>query len=595
MREELNYPDQLQPFSVSDDLLTDILDDSSEIEKIDGYQGTPISGVGDVYTPKSLVEFILDSVDYTAENEIEHVKIADLSCGTGSFIKEIVRRLRNRLIKIGYDPDSPEGARQIISTVKNNIYGYDINSLAVWRTSQLILDTLKREIRSADARNPISTLPVYHTNSLNKRTEIASDKFDIIVGNPPYIRHDEISSEEDKIYREKYDSAIGKYDIYLLFFERAIELLDRGGSLGFVTPDRFHQSDYGKNLREIITNRTYIDQIVKIENDPFPVVNAYPCITILQKQDTSFPNYQKNNYLTYCETTSERLNDLRRSLNTDQGRSEFSDCAQIEQSQLGEDSWQFMPPEIQKLRSRIGKDLTRIKQTGIQIRAGIATGADDIFILNESDAQRMSNQVVYPLIRGKNIRKGEINQDLYIFNPYNSNGEVIDLDDYPQVKEYLEYHRPDLQDRYCVREKGKLWYETHDTIKTNLETERRIVTPDLTSHSRFAVAERMISHNTCYSIFYDGDLKTLAAILNSSVFEFILKSSLPEMDSGFWRQMKRDLVDLQVILPTEIDPSVADELADNYDNKRWEKVNSIMYEILGLNGEEVEQIESFIN
>lgn len=595
MKKELDYPDQLQPFSVSDDILTDILDDSFEIEKIDGYQGTPISGVGDVYTPEPIVEFILDSVGYTTESEIEHITIADLSCGTGSFIKEIVRRLRDRMIKIGYDPDSPEGARQIISTIKNNVYGYDINSLAVWRTSQLILDTIRREIKSANLINPVSTLPIYHINSLNRETEIASNKFDLIVGNPPYIKNEDISPENDNKYREKYDSAIGKYDIYLLFFERTIDLLNKNGKLGFVTPDRFHQADYGENLRKILTNRTYIDLIVKIENDPFPVVNAYPCITILQKQDTSFPNYQKENYITYCEATSDRLSDLRQSLHNNQERSEFNGCVQIEQGQLGEDSWQFMPPRIQKLKSRIGDNLTQIKQTDIQIRAGIATGADDILILSETDAQRMSNQVVYPLVRGENIRKGEVNQELYILNPYDSDGKVIDLEAYPRVKEYLEYHRPDLQERYCVKKKGKLWYETHDTIKTELETERRIVTPDLTSRSRFAVAERMISHNTCYSIFYDGDLQALAAILNSSVFEFLLKSSLPEMDSGFWRQMKRDLADLQIILPTEFDPGIVDELADHYNNKQWEKINSILYTKLSLTDGEIQQIESFIS
>jgi hypothetical protein len=459
----------------------------------------------------------------------------------------------------------------------------------------LILDTIRREIKSANLINPVSTLPIYHTNSLNKETEIASNKFDLIVGNPPYIKNEDISPENDNKYREKYDSAIGKYDIYLLFFERTIDLLDKDGKLGFVTPDRFHQADYGENLRKILTNRAYIDLIVKIENDPFPVVNAYPCVTILQKQDTSFPNYQKENYITYCETTSDRLSDLRQSLHNDQERSEFNGCVQIEQGQLGEDSWQFMPPRIQKLKSRIGDDLTQIKQTDIQIRAGIATGADDILILSETDAQRMSNQVDYPQVRGENIRKGEVNQELYILNPYDSDGKVIDLEAYPRVKEYLEYHRPDLQERYCVRKKGKLWYETHDTIRTELETERRIVTPDLTSRSRFAVAERMISHNTCYSIFYDGDLQALAAILNSSVFEFLLKSSLPEMDSGFWRQMKRDLADLQVILPTELDPGIVDELADHYNNKRWEKINSILYTKLSLTDGEIQQIESFIN
>lgn len=592
MKKEFDYPDQLQPFSVSDEILTDVLDSSSDVEKIDGYQGTPILGVGDVYTPKPIVEFILDSVRYTVENEIEHLKIADLSCGTGSFIKEIVRRLRDRMIKTGYDPQSSEGARQIISTVRNNLYAYDINSLAVWRSAQLILDALKTEITSAEAIDPISTLPVYHANSLDRNTEIASNKFDLIVGNPPYIKNEDISPADDDMYREMYESAIGKYDVYLLFFERAIELLNDGGKLGFITPNRFHQANYGENLRKILTNRTYINLIVKIEDNPFPVVNAYPCITTIQKKDTSFPNCQRDNYITYCKATTAQLSELQQSINNS---SDLDNCAKIDQSQLDGDSWQFMSPEVQKLKAKIGNKLTKIEKTKIEIKAGVATGADDIFILSEADAQRMSNQVVHPLIKGENIRKGGVTQEVYILNPYNSNGNVIDLEDHPRVRDYLEYHRSDLEDRYCVREKGKLWYETHDTIKTEQETTRRIVTPDLTSQARFATTERNISHNTCYSFLFDGNLRTLAAFLNSNVFEFMLQSSLPEMDSGYWRQMKRDLVDLEIILPTEFEPGRADKLATHYDNKEWDKINSIIYNKIGLRESEIELIETFIN
>jgi len=405
MKNRFNYPDEIEPFSVSDELLDRILDGNSEVEEIEGYQGNPISGVGDVYTPEPIVEFILDSVGYTVDNKIEHQKIADLSCGTGSFIRAITERLRERMIRIGYDPETKEGAQQIISTIKNNVSAYDINSLAVWRTSQHILNILNDEILTIEEHDSISSLPIFHANSLKKDTKIPYSMFDIIVGNPPYIKNRDISDDDNQRYREQYESAIGKYDTYLLFFERATELLDVDGTLGFVTPDRFHHTDYGQKIREILLNRTYFESIIKLEDDPFPVVNAYPSITILRRQDNTFPNYQRENSFIYCECSTNELADLSMNLNCDGGL-ETDLCTQIEQESLNSESWSFSSPEIQKLQKRLRNKLPLIKNTDIRIKAGIATGADDIFILGENDAQRMSSRVVYPLIRGKMLVKG---------------------------------------------------------------------------------------------------------------------------------------------------------------------------------------------
>lgn len=593
MKNRFDYPDQVEPFSVDEELLKKILDNTSEIEDIEGYEGNPISGVGDVYTPEPIVEFILDSVGYTTENKIEHKKIADLSCGTGSFVRAIAERLRNRMIRIGYNPETPEGAQQIISTIKNNIFAYDINTLAVWRTAQHIISVLKDEISTIDKSNPITSLPIFHANSLKRDTEISYSKFDTIVGNPPYIKNEDIPDEDDARYREQYDSAIGKYDTYLLFFERATELLDIGGTLGFVTPDRFHHTDYGQRIREMIINRTYIDFIIRLDDDPFPMVNAYPSITVLRRQDNTFPNYQKENSFFYCECSTAELNDLLESRNC-RTVPKTNFCTKIDQDSLDDESWTFTSPEIKDIQDKLQEYFPLIKNTDIRIKTGIATGADDIFVLNKKDAQRMSANIVYPLIRGENVKKGSIGGTSHIINPYNNDGEPIDLNKYPAAKNYLEHHKPALEERYCVKEKGKLWYETHDTIKTSLETRRRIVTPDLTSTSRFAVTDRNISHNTCYSLFYDGELNALAAALNSSVFEFLLKSSLPKMDSGFWRQMKRDLVDLPIPLPSQFRPEIKNLLASHYQKRQWDKVNTLLYEILDLNDSEIETIESFI-
>lgn len=585
----------LEPFEVSDRLTRQIIDDPSSVQDIEGYQGHPITGIGDVYTPPNLVNFILDNVGFQDSSPIERKRIIDLSCGTGSFIVEVVRRLRSRLIDVGYSPTQPRGARQIISTIKNNVVALDINSNAVWRTAQLIIRELREEIESLAEENPIKTLPVYHANSLLPNLEIGKQQFNFVVGNPPYIQNKDINPEYDEIYRKEYATATGKYDIYPLFFEKGLQLLSSRGKIGFVTPDRFHRTDYGEPLRRILTSKTQIDLILNLLDDPFPVVSAYPTITIATKEDLSFPNYQYENNVLFCEADSNNLSTVYREID-DSDCSNGGFCTKYQQSDLENGPWKFTSPDLKDLKEELDSSMVKIGNLPIEIRAGIATGADDIFILTEKDAKRLDNEVIFPVARGKNIKKGGLDGNLsYILNPYDENGSPISIEKYPKVNEYLSHYREKLEQRYCVRESGKRWYETHDTIHTPKSTQKRIITPDITDRARFSIASNEISHNTCYSIYYQGDLKALSAVLNSSVSEFLLKSSLPKMDDGYWRQMKRDLKDIPVLDPRRLDGEIVNVLTRAYENQKWDKVDEVVFSALGLSDKEEQSIIDYLS
>jgi hypothetical protein len=242
------------------------------------------------------------------------------------------------------------------------------------------------------------------------------------------------------------------------------------------------------------------------------------------------------------------------------------------------------------------EELTPISKCRIDIRAGIASGADDVFILDRKDSQRIHNDLTYPLVKGENVARGDLDGPLKsILNPYTTDGRLVDLHNYPDAKEYLEYHRSKLEERYCVRKMNKYWYETHDSIDTERESKKRIVTPDITASARFAITERNISHNTCYSLYYTGDLSALAGILSSNVSEFLLKSSLPKMDSGYWRQMKRDLKNLAILDPQNLDDNDRDRLSQAFDDRDWSKLNERVYDIMGIGPAEKERIEDYIS
>lgn len=594
MLDESNQRGKPDSFEVTDQIIEEVRDNPPETDDLEGYHGHPIKGVGDVYTPKNIVEFILDSIGYTPDDEIENQNIIDLSCGTGSFVREIVRRLRERLINSGLDPSTPSDANEIITTAVGNVYAADLNALAIWRTAQVMIDELMTEFETLGAGNPIQELNFYNTDSLLPEFEFGTRGFDFVVGNPPYIRNNEIDSELDEFYRKKYATAEGKYDIYSVFFERGFNLLEPGGKLGFVTPDRFFRTNYGKPLRKLLASQSSIKQIINLQDDPFPLVNAYPIITILERQKMSFPRYQTENSFVYCEVDSGSLTEVRRFLEHSDKDLE-ANCTRYPQSELDEEPWNLLEPEIKTLIERLENRLLGFEDLRIEIRAGVATGADDIFIVEKKTADELDDELLVPIIRGRDVDKGTVDwADTYLINPYNQDKSIIDIKKYPRTEEYLENHKQRLEDRYCVRDAGKYWYETHDTIDTRKEKQRKIVTPDVVSDSQFAITEGFVCHNTCYSIYYHGDLEHVLGYLNSDVFKVFLKSTLPEMDGGHWRQMKRDLQQLPVIDPSTYDRESYHRMIEFVNANDWTEANELIYELLKIDDSDRELITAYL-
>jgi hypothetical protein len=120
--------------------------------------------------------------------------------------------------------------------------------------------------------------------------------FDVVIGNPPYVRTTELKNDEKKFYENKYPSAYKQYDIYVLFYEKAINLLREGGFLGFITSNKFLASEYGLKLRELILKETKMVEIIDYSNAKvFGDASTYPVVLILEK--TKFSKNHKIKYI----------------------------------------------------------------------------------------------------------------------------------------------------------------------------------------------------------------------------------------------------------------------------------------------------------
>jgi len=221
---------------------------------------------GEFFTPIQIVDYILKSVGYTAKQDIENKKLIDLSCGSGSFLIRAVNILLEKLRKQTKSKKllelTPKEAEEIISKVKKRIYGIDINPVACVLCHINLYFTLFGLFKIIVEKNKDYTIPEF--NILNKNTLQYNfkDKYDYVVGNPPYLFIRAIPQNHRKlIERLPLETNKGQYDFYQLFIEIGIIILEEGGILGYIVPDSLLALSNRKIIRNYIYHSTRIKEI----------------------------------------------------------------------------------------------------------------------------------------------------------------------------------------------------------------------------------------------------------------------------------------------------------------------------------------------
>ncbi|MFX1376536.1 MAG: Eco57I restriction-modification methylase domain-containing protein [Promethearchaeota archaeon] len=244
--------------------------------------------LGEFYTPHSIVNYILDAVGYKESKNIQRKKLIDLSCGSGSFIILAIRVLINScfrsLNKHNFSEISPEEARYIITKIKEDIFGIDINPIACILCQINIHFELFELMTIIKDQDKNYRLPRFNIINSNTFTMNESEVYDFVVGNPPYLFIRNISNEQ-KLIIEKADlkTKNGQYDYYQIFIELGIQLLKNKGKLGYIVPDSLLALSNRSILRKFIFNTTKIREIYntgpKFED---PIVSNI--IIILEKE-----------------------------------------------------------------------------------------------------------------------------------------------------------------------------------------------------------------------------------------------------------------------------------------------------------------------
>jgi len=222
--------------------------------------------MGEFFTPIQIVDYILKSVGYTAQQDIENKKLIDLSCGSGSFLIRAVSVLLEKLRKQTKSKKilelTPKEAEEIINKVKMNIYGIDINPVACVLCHINLYFTLFELLKIIIGENKDSSIPEFNIFSKNTLQYNFNIKFDYVVGNPPYLFIRAIPQNYRKsIERLPLETNKGQYDYYQLFIEIGIIILEEGGTLGYIVPDSLLALSNRKIIRSYIYHSTKIKEL----------------------------------------------------------------------------------------------------------------------------------------------------------------------------------------------------------------------------------------------------------------------------------------------------------------------------------------------
>ncbi|MFW9824449.1 MAG: Eco57I restriction-modification methylase domain-containing protein, partial [Candidatus Thorarchaeota archaeon] len=247
--------------------------------------------LGQYYTPKTVVQYILNAVGYKYIEDIEDKKLIDLSCGIGNFIIPAIKILISRYLLIfkrrNIHELLPSEAKLIVEGIKKTIHGIDINPIACIlcqiNIHYAVFEIFKLIIKKGENYH----LPIFNVKSLDAMTIEKTIHFDIVVGNPPYLFIRDIPRiHRQNIKNMKFKTSKGQFDYFHIFIELGIRVLRNKGLLGYIIPDSLLALSSASKLRMYIYNTTKIKEIFHIGPQfEDPVVSNI--VLILEKEQWS--------------------------------------------------------------------------------------------------------------------------------------------------------------------------------------------------------------------------------------------------------------------------------------------------------------------
>ncbi|TAE23099.1 MAG: N-6 DNA methylase [Candidatus Kapaibacterium sp.] len=500
------------------------------------------------------------------------VKVCDPACGSGAFLNQVFdflyaegQRVNAELARLQLGQTTTSDLQKDI--LQNNLYGVDVNPESVEITR------LSLWLKTADRSKELTSLD--HTircgNSLVDDPNVAGETafdwaaafpevmqqggFDVIVGNPPYVRQELLPEAMKAFLAQSYTVAHGSADLYAYFMEQSVRLLKEGGLYSIIVANKWMRASYGEPLRRWMKAQS-LEEIIDFGDLPvFEDAIAYPCVLRMRK------GAPKEEFRAANLTTLDF-----ESLSAEVERMRFA----VSMTQLQDAGWSLTNRAVSGLLAKlraVGTPLGEYVQG--KIYRGVLTGLNEAFVVDAATRARLiaedpkSADVLKPFLAGRDVKRYATPEaeNYLLFIPWHfplhkdssitgasKEAEQEFEKQYPGVYRYLLGFKQQLEQRnkaetgiryewYALQRHAASYYEEFEKPK--------IIVPAIVQTASYLVDASGFYSNDKTSIIGVDD-KALLAVLNSKATDFFMHSIAATKQGGFYEYKPMYLVQLPI-------------------------------------------------
>ncbi|GIJ23480.1 type II DNA modification methyltransferase [Micromonospora lutea] len=528
---------------------------------------------GEVFTRRWIVDLILDLAGYTADRDLAALVAVEPASGEGAFLAAMAARVSASCRK--HD-------RSLLDA-KHAVRAFDLLAPNVAASRRLARDVFVEDGWPLPEAREVATAWVRQGDYLLD-THVDSG-VDLVVGNPPYVRLEDVPADRMLAYRAACPTMTGRSDLYVGFYERGLRSLKPGGALAFICADRWMRNQYGRQLRELIVAGYSVDVTVTMHDvDAFEEqVSAYPAITVLRRapQGAAVVADARRGF------TAPDAPELLEWVADRESRPRADDRYEIARLPHwfdGGDSWPAGSPSRLALIEDLNDRFPPLQDaaTGTRVGIGVATGADSVFITTGADVE--PGQLL-PLSMVRDTTSGTLRwSGHYLVNPWNADGQLVNLDALPRLQAYYQRHAAALKRRHVAGKQPAHWYRTIDKVDHSLVERPKLLFPDMKNAIHPVLDEGGFypHHNLYYIISATWDLRVLGGLLLSRVAQAFVEAYAVRMRGGTLRFQAQYLRRIRVPRPEAISAADRAALATAFDKRDSRAATEVALRVYGI-------------